>query len=79
MKINRTMSISNILRNLCSIRQKIKIKNTFADIVYNFFSSEKVLQEHREICLEINGKKSLELKIGTIRFKNCFKQIAVPF
>ena len=41
MKINRTMSISNILRNLCSIRQKIKIKNTFADIVYDFLAVKK--------------------------------------
>ena len=37
------------------------------------------MQEHREICLEINGKKSVELKSGTIKLKNCFKQIAVPF
>ena len=35
MKINRIMSISKILINLCSIRQNINIKNTFADIIYN--------------------------------------------
>ena len=29
------MCISKILTNLCLIRQKIKIKNTFQDIVYN--------------------------------------------
>ena len=29
------MPISKILTNLCSIRQSIKIKNTFEDIVYN--------------------------------------------
>ena len=35
MKISRIMSISKILIDLCAIRPKIKIKNTFADIVYN--------------------------------------------
>ena len=28
-------SISKILTNLCSVRQNIKTKSTFADIVYN--------------------------------------------
>ena len=35
MKINDTMSISKILTDLCSIRQNVKIKNTFADIAHN--------------------------------------------
>ena len=35
MKISSIMSISKVLTNLCVIRQKIKIKNTFADVVYN--------------------------------------------
>ena len=34
MAITRTMSISKILTNLCSIRQNIKMKNTFQ---YFFF------------------------------------------
>ena len=29
------MSISRILIDLCAIRQKIILKNTFADIIYN--------------------------------------------
>ena len=29
------MSISNILKDLCAIKQKIRIKNTFASVVYN--------------------------------------------
>ena len=33
--ISRIISISKISRDLCAIRQKIKTKNTFADIVYN--------------------------------------------
>ena len=35
MKISSIMSISKVLTDLCVIRQKIKIKNTFADVVYN--------------------------------------------
>ena len=35
MKISRTMSKSKILRDLCSRRQKIRIKITFSDIVCN--------------------------------------------
>ena len=43
------------------------------------FSSEKSLMEHRTDCLVINGKQTLKLKSGTIRFKNYFKQLPVPF
>ena len=35
MKINYSISVSKILTNLCLIRQNIKIKNTFVDIVYS--------------------------------------------
>ena len=35
MKINHTMSITNILTGLCFMRQNVKIKNTFVDIIYN--------------------------------------------
>ena len=38
MKINHTMSISNILTDLYSIRQNIKLKGSFADIVYNILA-----------------------------------------
>ena len=35
MTISLIMSISKILTDLCAIRQKTKMKNTFASIVYN--------------------------------------------
>ena len=35
METNHIMSISKILADLCSWSQIIKMKNTFADIVYN--------------------------------------------
>ena len=38
-----------------------------------------MLTKHKEVCLSINGAQSVRLKIGTIEFKNYFKQILVPF
>ena len=35
--------------------------------------------EYKENCLIINGKQSVKLKRGSIRFKNHFKQLPVPF
>ena len=35
--------------------------------------------EHKETCLKINGKQTLKLKSGSIKFKNYFKQLTVPF
>ena len=43
------------------------------------FISKNVLTEHKEVCLGINGAQSVRLEKGTIEFKNCFKQIPVPF
>ena len=43
------------------------------------FSSEKVLIEHKEDFLIINGKQNVKLEKGFISFKNHFKQIPVPF
>ena len=37
------------------------------------------MQEHKKVCLKINGKQSIKLKSGSIKFKNYFKQLAVPF
>ena len=39
--MSRIMSISRILIDLCATRQKIQIKNTFADIVYYFLVVKK--------------------------------------
>ena len=37
------------------------------------------MTEHKEVCLSINGTRSVKLKEGAIKFKNAFKQIQVPF
>ena len=60
MKTSCIMSISRILTNLCAIRQKLRIKNIFADIVYNSLVVKK-LQEHKKVCFKINGKQSVKL------------------
>ena len=37
------------------------------------------MTKHKKTCLEINGKQNLKLKADSIKFKNYFKQLAVPF
>ena len=41
MEISGIMATSRNLINLCAIRQKIRIKNTFAYIVYNFLVAKQ--------------------------------------
>ena len=43
------------------------------------FSSKKVLIEYKKDRLLINGKQSAQLKSGTIKVKNYFKQLHAPF
>ena len=43
------------------------------------FSSKNVLTEHKDVCLGINGARSVRFEKGTIKFRNSFKQIPVPF
>ena len=72
------MCTSKILTGLCSVKQKIKIKN-FCKSSLQCFSRENVLTKHKEDCLSINSAQSVRLEKGTIEFKNYFKQIPVPF
>ena len=37
------------------------------------------MQEHKEACLKINSKQSVKLRSVSIKFKNNFKQLPVPF
>ena len=43
------------------------------------FSIEEVLIKHKEDCLVINDQQSVKLGKSSIKFKNYFKQIPVPF
>ena len=59
-------------------KTKNKNKKHFFRYCLQCFNSEKVLQEHK-VCLKINGKKIVKLRNGSIKLKNYFKQLAVPF
>ena len=56
-----------------------KNKKWFCKNYLQCFSSENVLTKYKEDCLSTNGKQSVRLEVGTIEFKNYFKQIPVAF
>ena len=56
-----------------------KNKKWFCKSCLQGLSSEDVLIKHKENCLSINGKQSVKLEEGIIKFENYFKQIPVPF
>ena len=43
------------------------------------FTSEKILNKHKEQCLLINDTQAVKYESGTIKFKNYEKQIPIPF
>ena len=59
-------------------KTKHENKKYFCKCCLQCFSNEKVLIEHKENCLLINGKQSVKLKSGLTSFKNYFKQLPVP-
>ena len=65
--------IKDFNRFMCN-KTKNKNKKHFCRYWLQRFSSEKVLQEHKKICLKVNGKESVKLKSGSIKFKNHFKR-----
>ena len=65
-------------RFMCN-KKKCKNKNHFGKYWLQCFSNERVLVEHKEICLKINSKQTVNLRSGLIKLKNHFKQLAVPF
>ena len=60
-------------------KTKNKNKKWFCKSCLQCFSSENVLTKHKEDCLSINGQQSINLEKGSIKFKNYFKQLPVPF
>ena len=58
--------------------KKNKNKKWFCKGCLQCFSSKNVLAEHKDDCLSINGKQSLKVEEGTIKFENYFKQIPFP-
>ena len=72
------MFISKILTDLCFIKQRIKTKSTFERVVSSVLVV-KMLTEHKKGCFSINGAQSVGFEKETIKFKNYFKQIPLPF
>ena len=70
--------IKDFNRFMCN-KTKNKNKKYFCKCCLQCFSSKKVLIEHKENCLIINGKESVKLKSGSNSFKNHFKQLPAPF
>ena len=60
-------------------KTKNKTKKYFCKSCSPCFSSKNVLAEHKKVCLKIYRKQAVKLGKGTIKFKNDFKQILVPF
>ena len=60
-------------------KTKNKNKKYFCRCCLQCFSSEKVLNKHKEDCLIINGKQNVKLEKEFISFKNYSRQIPVPF
>ena len=54
-------------------------KKHFCNYCLQCFSSGTALTKHKDLCLKTNRKQSVELKIGSIKFKIYWKQLAVPF
>ena len=69
--------INDFNRFICNMT-KNKNKKHFCKYCLQCFSGERVLIEHKETCLKINGKQTVKSRNGPIKFKNHFKQLAVP-
>ena len=70
--------IKDFNRLMCN-KTKYKNKKYFCRCCLQCFNSENVLAEHKENCLVINGKQNVNLKKGSISFKNYSTQLSTPF
>ena len=70
--------IKDFNRLMCN-KTRCKNKKHFCRYCLQCFTSVKVLIEHKETCLKISGKENVKLRSGSIKFKNHFKQLVVPF
>ena len=70
------MCTSKILTNLCFTKQKMKTKNTFAKVVHSALVAKMYWQSIKKLVRALMVHNRVK---GTIKFKNYFKQIAVPF
>ena len=73
------MCILKIYDRFMFHKTKNKNKKFFCKSCLLCFSSKNLLTKHKEVCLSINGARSVRFEKGTVQFKNYFKQISVPF
>ena len=60
-------------------KAKNKNKKYYCKYCLQCFSSERILVEHKGICLKTNGKQSVKLRRCFIKFKNYSRQIPALF
>ena len=60
-------------------KTKHKNKKYFCRYCLQCFRSKNVLVEHKETRLKINGRQTVKLRSGSIKFKNHFKELVAPF
>ena len=60
-------------------KSKNKNKNRFCTCCLQCFSSESILNRHKENCLVINQGQGVRLNKGFISFKNYSRQLNAPF
>ena len=60
-------------------KNKNKNRKHFCKSCLQFYSSEKLLNEHKKDCLLLDGGQNVKLEKGVIEFKNFNRQIPVPF
>ena len=70
--------IKDFNRFMCN-KTKCKNKKYFCKYCLQCFSNKKVMEEHNEVCLKINGEQIVKLRSSLAKFKNYFKQLALPF
>ena len=60
-------------------KTKHKDRKHFCMACLQNFTTKKILNNHREKCLSINGAQATIYESGTIKFKNFDKQIPISF
>ena len=65
--------IKDFNRFICN-KRKCKSKKHFCKYCLQCFSRERVLVEHKQVCLKMNSKQTVKLRSGSIKSKNNFKQ-----
>ena len=76
-KSHQRLYVSKILTDLFIIRQKIRIKNTSADIAYNVLEVKRSCKnEHKKVCLKKNDNQGIKLRSSSINFKKLFQTVS---